>query len=105
MVRTNKPRTQQPSPAGVASKGPRRSLIALFFFLLAIPLYGNTLGNRYALDDGLFITNNAYTKSGIRGIPNIFTHDSFQGYFGDEKKNLISGGRYRPLSIATFALE
>ncbi len=104
MARTDKPRTQ-PRPPGVVNKGPRRSLIALFFFLLAIPLYGNTLGNRYALDDGLFITNNAYTKSGIRGIPNIFSHDSFQGYFGDEKKNLISGGRYRPLSIATFALE
>src|SRR5207247_7146267 len=50
------------------------------------------------------ITDNVYTKSGIRGIPDIFSHDSFQGFF-QEKKSLVSGGRYRPLSIATFALE
>ena len=102
MTRTSRPRTQPRSPS-FAGRGPRRSLIA-FFFLLAIPLYGNTLGNRYALDDGLFITGNSYVKSGIRGIPDIFSHDSFQGYF-QEQRELISGGRYRPLSIATFALE
>lgn len=96
MTRANRPKAQPP--------GPRRFLIAFSFFLLAIPLYGNTLGNHYALDDSLFITNNTYTKSGIRGIPDIFSHDSFQGYFG-ERTNMISGGRYRPLSIATFALE
>lgn len=102
MIRTSMPRTQPRSPS-FAGRGPRRSLIA-FFFLLAIPLYGNSLGNRYALDDGLFITNNTYTKSGIRGIPDIFRHDSFQGYL-QEQRQLVSGGRYRPLSIATFALE
>jgi len=83
---------------------PRRTLVALFFFLLAIPLYANTIRNGYAVDDTLFITDNVYTKSGIRGIPDIFSHDSFQGFF-QEKKSLVSGGRYRPLSIATFALE
>ena len=86
------------------TRGPRRSLIALFFFLLAIPLYANTMGNGYAVDDTMFITDNAYTKNGIRGIPDIFSHDSFEGYF-NEKKSLVSGGRYRPLSIATFAIE
>jgi len=101
MTRT-RPRTQPRSPS-VAGRGPRRTLM-VFFFLLAIPLYGNTLGNRYALDDGLFITGNAYVKNGVRGIPDIFSHDSFKGYFKDQKE-IISGGRYRPLSIATFALE
>jgi len=94
MARTSRPRTQPRSQA----------ILAVFFFLVAIPLYGNTLGNRYALDDSLFITNNAYVKNGIRGIPDIVRHDSFQGYFR-EQRELITGGRYRPLSIVTFALE
>src|SRR5881392_3162646 len=94
--------TRSRPPGASRTQGPRRTLVALFFFLLAIPLYANTLRNGYAVDDALFITDNAYTKSGIRGIPDIFTHDSFQGYF-HERKSLVSGGRYRPLSIATFA--
>jgi tetratricopeptide (TPR) repeat protein len=101
-TRTSIPRTQPRTPT-VAGRGPLLSL-AVFFFLLAIPLYGNTLRNLYALDDGLVLTGNSYVKSGIRGIPDIFIHDTFQGYF-KERKDLISGGRYRPLSIATFALE
>ncbi len=72
--------------------------------LLAVVLYGNTLGHRYALDDSLFITENAYTKRGIQGLADIFGHDSFRGYFENESR-FVSGGRYRPLSIATFALE
>lgn len=83
---------------------PRPLFIALFFFLLSIPLYGDTLGHRYALDDAIVITENTYTKRGIEGIPDIVTHDSFQG-FPIVRKDLVSGGRYRPLSIVTFALE
>lgn len=90
------------SPAQAA--GPNRLLIALFFFLLAVPLYGDTLGHRYALDDAIVITQNSYTKRGVAGIPDIFAHDSFAG-FPMVRKDLVSGGRYRPLSIATFALE
>src|SRR5439155_4379084 len=92
------------SPMPARPQSPRRTFVALLFFLLAIPLYANTILNGYAVDDTLFITDNAYTNRGIRGIPDIFSHDSFQGFF-HEKKNLVSGGRYRPLSIATFALE
>ncbi len=104
MTLRNKPGKPQRRP-GFSGRKPHRPLyVALFFLLLGLGLYGNTIGNRYAVDDTLFITDNAYTKSGIRGIPAIFGHDSFQGFFG-EQKNLVSGGRYRPLSIATFALE
>jgi len=73
-------------------------------FVLAFGLYGNTLGHLYALDDGIVITSNVYTKQGLRGIPDIFRHDTFYGCFQAEK-NLVSGGRYRPLSLATFAVE
>ncbi len=75
-------------------------LLVFIVFLV----YGNTLWNEYALDDAIVITENAFTKRGIEGIPDIFSHDSFTGFFGKQKK-LVAGGRYRPFSIATFALE
>ena len=39
-------------------QSPRRTVVALLFFLLAIPLYANTIRNGYAVDDTLFITDN-----------------------------------------------
>ncbi|NJM16933.1 MAG: hypothetical protein HC896_17540 [Bacteroidales bacterium] len=67
-------------------------------------LYGNTLGHQYALDDTIVITENKFARNGFSGLKDIFAHDSFTGFFGT-KKDLVDGGRYRPLSIATFAIE
>lgn len=72
--------------------------------LLSFIVYFNTLFNDYALDDSMVVTRNIYTQKGFSGIKEIFTTDSFTGFFGVQK-NLVSGGRYRPLSIATFAIE
>ncbi len=71
---------------------------------LILLLYAPSLGGDYVLDDKIVITNNQFTQQGFSGIADIFAHESFRGYFG-EQKNLIEGDRYRPLSIATFALE
>ena len=76
----------------------------LIIFILAFGLYGNTFKNKYALDDAIVITQNEFTRQGLKGIKDIFSHESFTGFFG-KKKNLVAGGRYRPLSIATFAVE
>jgi tetratricopeptide (TPR) repeat protein len=76
----------------------------LLIFLFAFLLYGNTLTNDYALDDLIVIKDNSFTKKGLSGIKEIFSYDSFTGFFGTEKK-LVAGGRYRPLSIASFAIE
>jgi len=73
-------------------------------FIFAFLLYGNTLFNDYALDDAIVIRDNAFTKEGFAGIGDIFRYDSFTGFFG-KQKNLVAGGRYRPLSIASFAVE
>ncbi|MBN2214749.1 MAG: tetratricopeptide repeat protein [Bacteroidales bacterium] len=83
----------------------QRSLVspAIIIILTAI-LYGNTLNHKYALDDSMVINENQFTKKGINGIKDIFTNDSFTGFF-KTGKNLVQGGRYRPLSIATFAIE
>jgi len=82
----------------------RVSLQALILFVFAFLLYANTLTNKYTLDDMLAITSNKYTKQGIKGISQIMSHDAFDGFFG-EKKNLLAGGRYRPLAQITFAVE
>jgi len=73
-------------------------VIAAFIF------YGNTLTLKYAYDDTIVITGNQFTKQGIKGIGDILTTDFFTGYFGKDQ-NMVSGGRYRPLSLITFALE
>ena len=76
----------------------------MLLFAFVVILYGNTLTLQYALDDRLLITENTFTKKGFHGIKDILTNDSFVGFFG-EKKNLLTGGRYRPLSQVMFAIE
>ncbi len=78
--------------------------IYFIFFLLSFLLYGNTFTHDYALDDAIVIADNSFTQQGFDGIKDILTHDSFTGFFGREKK-LVAGGRYRPLSLVSFAVE
>ncbi|MDD4150951.1 MAG: hypothetical protein PHE33_13085, partial [Bacteroidales bacterium] len=91
-------------------------LVVIAFCVFAFILYGNTIGNDYALDDAIVITGNQFTQKGIKGIPDIFKYDTFTGFWLSsypgqtasqiqEEKKLVAGGRYRPLSLSTFALE
>jgi len=75
----------------------------LFVALLGLLLYGWTLTFDYALDDTLMITGNKYTQKGFEGIPDIFTTDAFEGFFGG--KGQVAGGRYRPFTHFLFAVE
>lgn len=76
----------------------------IIIFLFAFLIYGNTITNDYALDDAIVITQNDFTKKGVYGISEILTTELFTGFFGVQK-NLVMGGRYRPLSVVTFAVE
>ncbi len=76
----------------------------VLFFVASWAMYFVCLPYEYVLDDKIVITDNEYTKKGFSGIWDIMTTESFQGYFG-EKKDLVQGNRYRPLSIVTFAIE
>ena len=79
---------------------------AIVLAIVAIVFYGNTFNHDYALDDGLVIKENPYTKQGFAGISDIFTKDAYSWYYeqaGAESK--LTGGRYRPLSIVTHAIE
>ncbi|MBK8880797.1 MAG: tetratricopeptide repeat protein [Haliscomenobacter sp.] len=89
-----------PLPAGYT----RRLALILFFF--SFLLYANTLGHEYAQDDAIVITDNMFTTQGIKGIPGILQYDTFYGFFKEPgKARLVAGGRYRPFSLVTFALE
>ncbi|MHC1706531.1 MAG: glycosyltransferase family 39 protein [Bacteroidales bacterium] len=76
----------------------------LLVFIFSFILYGNTLNHQYALDDLYAITGNKYTQQGFSGIPQLLTKDFFAGYY-DDQEILLTGGRYRPLSLVTFAVE
>lgn len=86
---------------------PRRfqKLPYLLLLIAAIFVYGNSTLNEYALDDQLAIYDNKFVLKGVDGLKDIFTKDAFVGFFGERGSKLITGGRYRPLSFATFALE
>jgi len=77
----------------------------LIIILLTVLLYANTLFHDYTLDDTLVITENEYTISGLKGLNDIFAENFFSGLFDRKNTNLVAGGRYRPLSMATFAIE
>lgn len=77
----------------------------ILIIVLTFILYGNTLFHDYALDDALVITENEYTLSGFKGIRDIFSEEFFSGFFDQKDKKLVAGGRYRPLSMVTFAIE
>ncbi len=79
-------------------------LQALIVFAFAFFIYANTIWNKYAVDDTIVITKNTLTKQGFAGIPKLLTTDAFYGFFGEGYK-LVEGGRYRPLSLVTFAIE
>ncbi len=74
--------------------------------LMAVPfaLYWKACTFGYCLDDQLIIWDNMYVQKGFAGLAGIFQYDSFMGFF-KEQKFLLEGGRYRPLSLATFAVE
>jgi tetratricopeptide (TPR) repeat protein len=93
----------QPSLAEAPRFSPRLPYIIVF--VLSCLIYSNTLWNKYAIDDAIVLTENNFTKKGFAGIKDLMTHDAFEGFFGARGSSLIQGGRYRPLSLVTFAIE
>jgi hypothetical protein len=74
--------------------------------LLSFICYANTLGHQMAFDDLQAIQKNEFVWKGIRGIPDIIKHDTYASYYKKTNtKNISPGGRYRPLSIISFAVE
>ena len=83
---------------------PKRLFRYIAIAIAALLVYGNTLTLKYASDDRMLILENDYTLKGYQGIGDVFTKDSFTGYFGEDGQ-LVAGGRYRPMSQLTFIAE
>ncbi|MEI7490629.1 MAG: tetratricopeptide repeat protein [Bacteroidota bacterium] len=75
-------------------------IIVGILFAWVLILYGNTVFNKYSVDDNL-MANNEMVRQGYKSIPKIFST-----FLIDEKINV---GRqrsdYRPVAKATFAVE
>ncbi len=97
-------KVKKTKPIYFPSFGKNEWINSLVFIALAFVIYGVTISFGYILDDVIVINNNEFTKRGFSGLADIFAQESFAGYFG-EQKNLVQGARYRPLSLATFAIE
>lgn len=79
---------------------------AILIAALAIIFNINTVSNESAHDDLIVIVQNEYVLEGFAGIPEIFTKDAYDSYYRQyNSSNQLAGGRYRPLSILTFAIE
>ncbi len=79
---------------------------AIVLVFIGFVFYANSFSNEYALDDGIVIQNNDYVQEGFRGIPKILTTDAYESFYRHMgAKQQLAGGRYRPLSVVTFAIE
>jgi len=98
-----KSETPQPIVQKDLGKPKKPQWEGLVILLTAIIYYINTIGNGHALDDVVVILMNSFTKRGFAGIHGILTNDSLRGFIGGDTP--LPGGRYRPLSLITFAIE
>ncbi|MGB0806160.1 MAG: tetratricopeptide repeat protein [Salibacteraceae bacterium] len=85
-------------------------ILLVFGFLL----YVNTIKFDYVLDDKIVIVANQITKQGFGGAWDHFFYDSMDGFWAEQygvsvedlnKETLVAGGRYRPFSLFTYAIE
>ena len=78
----------------------------VIIFFMSILLYANTFKHQFALDDDIVICKNEYVLQGMKGMPSIFSKDLFTSFYNQMNTDAqLTGGRYRPLSVASFALE
>lgn len=79
-------------------------LLFLLLLIIGAMLYSRTSKYEFTLDDVIVYSENQFVQKGWSGINDILSNETFTGYFKDQK-NLLSGARYRPLSLVTFAAE
>jgi protein O-mannosyl-transferase len=77
--------------------------LLLLISVVVAALYWQTIHFGFVVDDIMVVSENKFVTQGIKGIPDIVSHDSMTGYMGNQPK-LLEGGRYRPLSLVLFAV-
>lgn len=74
--------------------------------VIAFVFYITSINGEYALDDGIIIHQNDHVIKGVRGIKDILTKDAYESFYRRMcATDQLAGGRYRPLSVVSFALE
>ncbi|MFH0895872.1 MAG: tetratricopeptide repeat protein [Bacteroidota bacterium] len=93
-------KTVQPAakPAKVvhAPKEIKQKSFYIALIIFAFILYGNTLYNKYSMDDDFVTNNNQTIQKGVSGIPEIFQTRYSEGKYQYE---------YRPIVKSIFAIE
>src|SRR5688572_28273780 len=109
--KTQPQKKQQSASASVVVPSPLSPLStfrqqAICIILVGFIIYFNSFSNKYALDDDIVMRLNDYVQQGFSGIGKIMSTDSYDSFFKSMgSAGELSGGRYRPLSILTFAVE
>lgn len=87
---------------------PFKNQTAPFIVIVLLGLIFNltSLNNEYALDDGIIIHQNDHVIKGVKGIKDIMTKDAYESFYRRmNATDQLAGGRYRPLSVVSFAIE
>lgn len=83
-----------------------RKLAMIVIGIVGFVFYITSVNNEYALDDGIIIHQNDHVIKGIRGIKGIITRDAYESFYRRMcATDQLAGGRYRPLSVVSFAIE
>lgn len=93
-------------------KSKPKLVVKALLFILGITLFAHTITFSTALDDGLVLPEslpgceNPFTELGFSGISTLLQTDGYQFYYDKlDAAPELTGGRYRPLSLITFAIE
>jgi hypothetical protein len=91
-------------PKETVNAAPLFSLKNVIIIAVALLSYAAAVFNDYALDDFIVLVKNRFVQNGFAGIGGILGNDTFAG-MTESNLMVLSGGRYRPLSLVTFAME
>jgi hypothetical protein len=74
--------------------------------IIGFVFYITSINGEYALDDGIIIHQNDHVIKGLRGVKDIMTKDAYESFYRRMcATDQLAGGRYRPLSVVSFAIE
>lgn len=83
-----------------------RKIAMIIIGIVGFVFYITSINGEYALDDGIIIHQNDHVLKGVRGIKDIMTRDAYESFYRRMcATDQLAGGRYRPLSVVSFALE
>ncbi len=111
MARENKNTPKQPVFPELTNKFTyfsflNHKLASIIIGIVGFVFYITSINGEYALDDGIIIHQNDHVIKGVRGIPGILTKDAYESFYRRMcATDQLAGGRYRPLSVVSFAVE